>query len=83
MRWLAAACGTGSQLEGGGQILRNAVALSALTGSSIHVDKIRAGGWVTARLHCRNSYKPGRSGTYALAVLLAQLHQLAGAQPKR
>ena len=33
----------GSILEGGGQILRNAAALAAITGKSIHVDKIRAG----------------------------------------
>jgi len=38
----------GSLLEGGGQILRNATALSAITGKSIQVDKIRAGqcGWL-------------------------------------
>jgi hypothetical protein len=33
----------GSLLEGGGQILRNSSALAAITGSSIQVDKIRAG----------------------------------------
>ena len=33
----------GSILEGGGQILRNAAALAAITGKRIHVDKIRAG----------------------------------------
>ncbi|CAL5229697.1 g13069 [Coccomyxa viridis] len=33
----------GSILEGGGQILRNAAALAAITGTSIHVDNIRAG----------------------------------------
>ncbi|OQV12156.1 RNA 3'-terminal phosphate cyclase [Hypsibius exemplaris] len=33
----------GSILEGGGQILRISVALSALTGRSLHISKIRAG----------------------------------------
>mmetsp|Transcript_7216 Transcript_7216/g.15752 ORF Transcript_7216/g.15752 Transcript_7216/m.15752 type:complete len:378 (-) Transcript_7216:519-1652(-) len=33
----------GSILEGGGQILRNSAALAAITGTSITVDKIRAG----------------------------------------
>lgn len=33
----------GSLLEGGGQILRNATALAAITGQPIQVSKIRAG----------------------------------------
>jgi hypothetical protein len=34
----------GSQLEGGGQILRNSTALAAITGQPIRISKIRAGG---------------------------------------
>ncbi len=33
----------GSVLEGGGQIVRNAVALSAITGTPITINSIRAG----------------------------------------
>ncbi len=32
-----------SMLEGGGQILRNATALAAITGTPVQVDRIRAG----------------------------------------
>lgn len=35
--------GSGSKGEGGGQILRNAAALSAIMQKPIHVEKIRAG----------------------------------------
>jgi RNA 3'-terminal phosphate cyclase (ATP) len=33
----------GSYGEGGGQIVRNAVALSAITGEPVTIDRIRAG----------------------------------------
>jgi hypothetical protein len=58
---VSSAC-AGSQLEGGGQILRNAVALSALTGRSIHVDKIRAG--VHAEQQFRQQHLPGDSSAH-------------------
>jgi len=45
----------GSILEGGGQILRNAAALSAITGKSIHVIKVRAG-WVSQILVIRHRH---------------------------
>ena len=44
----------GSILEGGGQILRNAAALAAITGTSIHVDNIRAG-WAPGPLRNPNA----------------------------
>ena len=34
----------GAMLEGGGQILRNATALAAITHQNISIDRIRAGG---------------------------------------
>lgn len=48
----------GSLLEGGGQILRNASALAAITGSSIQVDKIRAGALVARAFQLGNLTTP-------------------------
>lgn len=58
---------TGSMLEGGGQILRNAGALAAITGQSIRVNNIRAG-----------RRKPGLSPQHVTGLQLVA--RIAGAQ---
>lgn len=50
----------GSHLEGGGQILRTAIALSAITGKPVCVDKIRAG-----------RPKPGLSAQHLIGIKAA------------